>query len=46
MKHRYMSNPTGSPFVLGDWHVDPSTGVVRRGDESSRLQPKVMEVLV
>ncbi len=37
-----MSNPTGSPFVLGDWHVDPSTGVVRRGDESSRLQPALV----
>ena len=41
-----MSPSADQPFILGDWRVDPSTGVVRRGDEVRRLEPKVMDVLV
>ena len=35
-----------SPFWLDDWYVDPSTGSITRGDERSKLEPKVMTVLV
>ena len=34
------------PFVLVDWWIDPSTGEMRRGTETARLEPRVMEVLV
>ncbi|NKB87332.1 MAG: tetratricopeptide repeat protein [Acidobacteria bacterium] len=31
---------------IGDWRVDVSTGVLTRGTETARLEPKVMRVLV
>jgi len=33
-------------FDLGDWTVDPTTGSVHRQEETVRLQPKAMEVLI
>ncbi len=39
-----------SPFWLGDWYVEPSTGrIQRQGDKSQdglKLEPKVMTVLL
>lgn len=35
-----------SAFILGEWLVSPEEGVVSRGNDSVRLEPKVMEVLV
>lgn len=35
-----------SPFWLEDWYVEPSTGCISRGGDKSKLEPKVMTVLV
>lgn len=40
------SHQQRASFVLGDWVIDPSTGEIRRGRESGRLEPRVMEVLL
>jgi TolB-like protein/DNA-binding winged helix-turn-helix (wHTH) protein len=34
------------PLRIGEWQVDPSTGRIHRGDETVRLAPKVMDVLL
>lgn len=46
-----MSKPRFTPqesaaFHVGSWCVDPRAGEIRRGGETVRLEPKVMEVLV
>ena len=41
-----MENLNEKGFVLEDWKVSPAEGVLSRGDEMVRLEPKVMEVLV
>lgn len=41
-----MSDARQGPFRVGDWRVEPTTGVVARGDTEERLEPKVMAVLV
>lgn len=33
-------------FVVGDWQADPARDVLVRADESVKLEPKTMEVLV
>ena len=33
-------------FTIGDWAIEPSAGLIRRGDESRHLEPKVMDLLV
>ena len=33
-------------FYIGDWRVSPAQGILTRGSESERLEPKAMEVLV
>ena len=33
-------------FRLGEWTVAPDSGTLSRGDESVRLQPKMMDVLI
>jgi TolB-like protein/DNA-binding winged helix-turn-helix (wHTH) protein/Flp pilus assembly protein TadD len=33
-------------FQIADWTVDPASNQVIRGEQSARLEPKVMEVLV
>ncbi|RPJ52196.1 MAG: hypothetical protein EHM23_33195 [Acidobacteria bacterium] len=33
-------------FFLDDWLIEPSTGLVSRGTQSARLEPKVMQVLL
>ena len=38
--------PSGDPFRLGSWSVDPSSGTVTRGQADVRPEPKVMEVLL
>ena len=37
---------SNQPFMLGDWHVDPTSCRITKGDKTIRLEPKVMEVLV
>ena len=34
------------PFMLADWHIDPASCRISKGDKTIRLEPKVMEVLV
>jgi adenylate cyclase len=34
------------PFRLGDWRVDPATGRVWQGGKPTKLEPRVMDVLV
>ena len=34
------------PFLLGEWHVDPVSDRISRGDQSVKLEPKVMDMLV
>ena len=41
-----MEKRPGPAFLLGEWTVDPVAGTVARGEESIRLEPKVMAVLV
>jgi adenylate cyclase len=35
-----------APLQIGQWRVDPALNELRRGDESLRLEPKAIEVLV
>lgn len=41
-----MNNRLQSGFVIGDWEVHPQENLLRRGDASKHLEPKVMDVLV
>ncbi len=41
-----MHKPGASVFYIDDWRVSPAEGVVSRGNETTRLEPKTMEVLV
>ena len=41
-----MENLNEKGFFLEDWKVSPAEGLLVRGDEMVRLEPKVMEVLV
>ena len=43
----------GTPFFIGDWHIEPSLGRVSRqnserdsGTEQTKLEPQVMAVLL
>lgn len=40
------SSTASGPFRVGDWWVEPETGLLRRGDEEARLEPRVMDLLV
>ncbi|MBL4631798.1 MAG: winged helix-turn-helix domain-containing protein, partial [Paraglaciecola sp.] len=33
-------------FILGDWHVNPSTNTLRRDELIKQLEPKAMDVLL
>jgi DNA-binding winged helix-turn-helix (wHTH) protein len=33
-------------FRIGAWEVRPELGMITRGENTNRLEPKVMEVLV
>jgi len=35
-----------TPFLVGDWQADPSTGRILKSGEEVKLEPKVMQVLV
>jgi len=35
-----------TPFFINEWRVSPAEGVLSRGDETVRLEPKAMQVLV
>ena len=41
-----MQLPRQEDFFVDDWRVSPSMGVLARGKEIARLEPKAMEVLV
>ena len=41
-----MQVPRQEDFFVDDWRVSPSMGVLARGKEIARLEPKAMEVLV
>jgi adenylate cyclase len=41
-----MTRAERKPLSIGNWHVSPAEDLLQRGDESVRLEPKAMEVLV
>jgi TolB-like protein/DNA-binding winged helix-turn-helix (wHTH) protein/Tfp pilus assembly protein PilF len=41
-----MKNQGHKGFFIDDWRVSPAEGVLMRGNETARLEPKAMEVLV
>ena len=43
-----MSGPRDGPRLMqiGDWRIDSSSGVLNRGDEETRIEPRVMAVLL
>ncbi len=45
-EHAPRSLDHDAPFQLGECHVDPMTGEVRRGEQVVRLQPQAVEVLL
>jgi adenylate cyclase len=36
---------SNTPFYIDEWHVDPSTGRIRSGDQETKVEPRVMAVL-
>ena len=46
MDQRAALHANGNPFVIAGWHVDPSTLRISKADESQKLEPKAMAVLV
>jgi len=45
MKSGFGKSRQVTTFMIGDWHVDPATVRVFRGNEEVKLEPKVMDVL-
>jgi len=43
---RNMGKPRASLFYIDKWRVSPEEGLLSRGDETARLEPKTMDVLV
>src|SRR5579862_437499 len=41
-----MDQPTHSPFTLGEWAVDPILGTIARDGETTRIEPRMMRLLV
>ncbi|MEJ2449887.1 MAG: winged helix-turn-helix domain-containing protein [Gammaproteobacteria bacterium] len=41
-----MDRSRASVFYIDNWRVTPEEGMLSRGDETTRLEPKTMEVLV
>lgn len=41
-----MDDPPSSPLRVGDWRVDPATGVLSRGDENLRLEARTLRLLL
>jgi adenylate cyclase len=41
-----MNNPGHRGFFIDDWRVSPPEGLLTRGNEMVRMEPKAMEVLV
>lgn len=33
-------------FTVGEWHVEPNTGHLRKGEQETKLEPRVMSLLV
>ena len=43
--HLTYGDPVRSAFTTGDWQVEPSSNLITRDDERTRLEPRVMHVL-
>ncbi len=43
---RQKPTPPSEQFRIADWNVDPAANRLSRGNQTTRLEPKVMEVLV
>jgi len=41
-----MDDSFTSPLRIGDWRVDPATGVLSRGDENLRLEARTLRLLL
>lgn len=41
-----MKNPRSDSFLIAEWQVSPAEGLLTRGREKVRLEPRAMEVLV
>lgn len=41
-----MEKPRASVFYIDNWRASPAEGVLSRGDDIARLEPKTMDVLV
>ena len=41
-----MDDSSTSPLRIGDWRVDPATGVLSRGDENLRLEARTLRLLL
>ena len=41
-----MQQPTGTKLRIGAWSVDPETNAMMRGDETVRLEPRMMRLLL
>ena len=44
--HRTSSRPTSADFTLGDWLVLPGVDRLRRGEETVKLRPQLMDLLI
>ena len=44
--HQTEAASPSRPFLIADWRVEPDTGRLTRDDQSIKLEPKVMELLV
>lgn len=38
--------PLTRPFTLGKWHVEPTTGHLNNGEQETKLEPRVMSLLL
>lgn len=41
-----MSSHPNNPFQIGEWLVDPDTGFIEKDGQSTKLEPKVMDLLL
>ena len=42
----HTDDPATAPLRIGDWRVDPATGVLSRGDENLRLEARTLRLLL
>ena len=46
VKNKYVEDNEPDIFYIGPWRVDPGANVISQHDQSIRIQPRAMEVLV